>query len=260
MTHQEAQLNDTIERYVRHQLSAEERRAFQQHYFQCQECFEQTQTMAQFIAGIQQASRKGLLAESAERPWWAKLFKPAMVLATSAALLLAIWFGRSLFNANLPAKENLATAQSPTPEPTKTSATPIVEENRKPQQQDLLAQNRPTPIPELAPGKAPFVTLDSERDASNATNQLTIPVNAANAILRVEIEANSPYSGFQFQIFDSAKRLVTTISGKANAKGTVSANVPAQLLQSGKYVVKCFGQRHGQFEPIGEYRLQVQKL
>ena len=255
MNHQIEQ-QDIVERYVRHKLSAEERRAFQEHYFECEECFEQVQTMARFVAGMQQASRKGLLAETATESWWANLFKPALVFGAAAALLLAVGVGWLLLKPNASPSQELAVVQSPTPTVSPTT-TPTTEESRS---NDLLARNRPQPTPDAAPGKVPVVFLDSERDAATAANQLTIPANTDKAIFRIEVEPGSTFSGFQFQVFDSAKRLVTTASGgKANAKGAVSASLSTQLLQSGKYVVKCYGIRDGQRELVGEYRLQIQK-
>lgn len=256
MTHREAQLNDTFERYVRHKLSAEERRAFQEHYFECEECFEQVQTMARFVAGVQQAGRKGLLVDPVEQAWWANLFKPALVFGVAAALLMAVVVGWFLLKPNTSPVQELAVAQSPTPTASPI-ATPATETSPS---ADLLAQNRQQPAANVAPGKVPVVFLDSERDADSAVNKLTVPANTDKAILRIEVEPGSTFSGFQFQIFDSAKRLVTTASGgKANSKGEVSASLPTQLLQSGKYVVKCYGIRNGQRELAGEYRLQIQK-
>jgi len=261
MTHQEAQQNEIYERYARHQLSPEERREFQEHYFVCEQCFEQVQTTARFIAGVQQAARKGLLAEPAAEPWWANLFKPALIFAVATALLLAVGFGWLLWKQTPAPHQELAVGQTPTPAPppttsTEVTATPSVGETSPP---DLLAQNRPTQTPEPTPGKSPIVFLSSERGDSSG-NQLTLPANAENAILRIDVEPGSTFSGFQFQIFDSAKHLITTASsGKPSAKGTVSASVPAELLQTGKYVVKCYGLRDGQRELVGEYKLQIQK-
>jgi hypothetical protein len=47
---------------VRHKLPPDERRAFQEHYFACEECFEQVQITARLVAGVRRASRKGVLA------------------------------------------------------------------------------------------------------------------------------------------------------------------------------------------------------
>ncbi len=258
MTHREAQ-QDTIDRFVRHQLSPAERRTFQEHYFECDECFEQVQVTARFIAGVQLAARKGLLAEPAAQPWWANLFKPALIFATATALLLAVGIGWLLLKQRSAPHQELAIVQTSTPQPTASIAitpTPSVGQNPKP---DSLAQNRPTQTPEIAPGKSPIVFLSSERGDSD-NNQLKLPANAESAILRIDVEPNSTFSSFQFQVFDSAKHQVATLnSGKATTKGTVSASLPAKLLQTGKYVVKCYGLRGGQRELVGEYKLQIQK-
>lgn len=269
MTHQEVQQGEIIERYVRHQLTPAERQAFQEHYFACEECFEQVEMTARFVAGVRQAARQGFLAENVAEPWWAALFKPALGFALTTALVLAVAFGWLWFNQNPAPRQELAIQQGPTPTPQPTAlaavtpataATPTPSEHPKLQNQpDLLAQNRPAQTPDLAPGKPPVVFLDAERAASNA-NQLTIPANASSAILRIEVEPNSSYAGFQFQLFDNTRRLITTAtSGKATPRGAVSASVPANLLQTGQYVVKCYGLRDGQRELVGEYKLQVQK-
>lgn len=261
MTHQEIQEGEIIERYVRRQLAPAERRAFQEHYFACEECFEQVQTTARFVAAVRQASRKGLLAESAAQPaaWWASLFTPALGFAAAAALLLA--FGWLMFRQPATPHQEVAHEQQASPSPRQTStpeqntaqsASPTPERNERPKLQDqreLLAQNR-----------APSVLLESARDVSPSSNQLTLPANATSAILRIEVEPGSPFSGFQCQVFDSARRLITTgTGGKASARGSVAARLPAEALQDGKYLVKCYGVRGGQRELIGEYDLRVRK-
>ncbi|MBS1790175.1 MAG: zf-HC2 domain-containing protein [Acidobacteria bacterium] len=259
MTHQEVQ-SDTIERFVRHQLSSDERRAFEEHYFECEECFEQVQMMARFVAGVCQAARKGFLTESAQEPWWAKLFRPAVIVAMSAAILLTIGVGWLLWRQPPTQQRELAVNPTPSlaPQPATSAGTTATPATDPPSKPDLLAQNRPTP-PEAIPGKAPVVFLDSERGNSEA-NQLDIPANANNAILRIDVDPGNSFSGFQFQIFDpSGKLAVSANTGKATAKGVVSASVSTKLLQSGKYVVKCYGFRNDQRELVGEYKLQIQK-
>jgi hypothetical protein len=277
MTHQEIQDREIIERYVRRRLAPDERRAFQEHYFECDECFERVQTAARFVAAVRQASRKGLLAEgeAEPQPWWASLFTPAFGFAAAAALLLAATLGWLAFRQPAAPRQELAREERPTPSPNQTgaaeqntaqSASPTPEKNDRPKlpklpkledQRDLLAQNRP---PEEAPGKLPFVLLESSRDTSGGGNQLTLPANATTAILRIEVEPGATFTGFQCQVFDSARRLVTTgASGKASPRGSVAVRAPAAALQDGKYLVKCYGLRDGQRELIGEYDLRVRK-
>lgn len=80
MTHQQIQDNEVIERYVRQKLTSAERQAFQEHFFQCDECFEQAQITARFIAGVREASRSGVLAaDQTERlPFWSRLMPPVL--------------------------------------------------------------------------------------------------------------------------------------------------------------------------------------
>jgi hypothetical protein len=268
MNHQQIEQQDIVKRYVLHKLPPAERRAFQEHYFECEECFERVQMAARIIADVRQVVRKGALAESVAEPRWKSLFRPAPGFAVALAMVLALAFGWLLLKRDSATRQELAIEQSPSPPPqptatpgTETTPTTTTGERPKLQDQpDLLAQNRQTRTPDVAPGKPPVVFLDSERDASGG-NQLTLPPNAASAILRIEVEPGSSFSGFQFQVFDSSKRLVTTAtSGRASATGAVTASLSTRLLQNGKYVVKCYGLREGQRELVGEYRLQVQKL
>lgn len=279
MTHQEIQQQEIIERYVRHRLAPAERRAFQEHYFACAECFEQVQLTARFVTAVRQAARQGLfndalVAAAAPRAWWASLFTPVLGFAAATALLLALGFGWLLSRQStlsppplaheqphpspLPDQsptpgQNTAQSISPTPAParpapTKPSKLPALTP-RVEDQGELLAQNR-----------VPSVLLESARDASASSNQLLLPANASSAILRVEIEPGSPFASFQFQLFDQARRPVATVnSGKASARGALAVRVPAQVLQAGQYLVRCYGLKQGQRELVGEYDLRVRR-
>lgn len=269
MTHQEIQTGEIIERYVRHQLAPDERRSFQEHFFSCDDCFEQVQMMARFVAGVRQAARQGALADGVAEPatWRARWFRPAFGFMLAAVLILIIALSWFLFRR--PAGPELANQQQPgptpeqpvTPEPNSApDIAPGPETNappKPPDQRPLIAQQRP---PEAVPGKAPVVLLESSRDASAGGNQLLLPANVNHAILRIEVEPGSPFAGFQFQVFDGARRLVTTaVSGKASPRGAVAVRVPAGALQDGKYLVKCYGVMDGRRELIGEYDLHVRR-
>src|SRR5688572_25038076 len=62
MTHQQIQDNEVIEQYVLQKLSPAERQAFQEHYFECDECFDQVNTATHFIAGVRESATSGALA------------------------------------------------------------------------------------------------------------------------------------------------------------------------------------------------------
>src|SRR5436309_2404524 len=95
--HKQIKDNDIIELYLLNKLSAEKRRAFQEHFFECDQCFEQAQIAARFAAGVREASKAGILtARSTEsvKPrgssLWIAWLKPALALTATASIALAI--------------------------------------------------------------------------------------------------------------------------------------------------------------------------
>lgn len=96
MTHQQIHDNDVIEQYVLEKLPPDARQAFQEHYFECDECFEHTTAAARFIAGVRAESRSGVLApEQTERPgFWNRLtpfYDPRWAMpALAMGLMLAV--------------------------------------------------------------------------------------------------------------------------------------------------------------------------
>src|SRR5688572_11648505 len=90
MTHQQIQDNEVIEQYVLQKLSPAERQAFQEHYFECDECFAQVNTATRFIAGVRQSAKSGALAadRAAVVPFPARR-PPSVFTANWATMALA---------------------------------------------------------------------------------------------------------------------------------------------------------------------------
>ena len=106
----------------------------------------------------------------------------------------------------------------------------------------------------------PIVLLESQREAKSESNQLNIPGGAKTATIWIELAPDARFDRYQLQVFDQAKRLVTTVNGaKLNSYGALAVNVATRTLQPAKYVVKAFGEKGGQRELIGEYNLTVRK-
>jgi hypothetical protein len=270
MNHQEIEQQEIIERYVRRQLPPAERRAFQEHYFECEECFEQTQTMTRFIAGVRQAARQGALSEAASEKevWWASLFNPARGVVVAVTLALAIVFGWLFFKFKQPSapRQQAMREQSQSPTPVagrqpglSTSPQQETEKNDRPKPQNPPnSSTTPSQRELLAQNRTPTVLLESARDANRNGNQLTIPANADRAILRVETEPGAMFESFQLQLFDAMRRPVTTIKGiKTHPNGALAVSVPADLLPTGKYQIRLFGIQGGKPALVGEYDLNV---
>ncbi len=288
MKHHEIEQQDIIERYVRHQLKPDERRVFQAHYFACEQCFDQVQMTAKFIAGVQHSSRVGVLAESARAiasapapSWWANWFSPAFVLAATACLLLAATLGWIVFN-QIPklreevaqerqAREQLAREK----EQGQQTAQTAIEKERQQAAQEKAAREKlegqiarhQSPAPVTSPARSnpettanvPVVILESTREAKSGTN-FKLSENARALTLWVEVETGHRFDSYQMQIFAASGRALKTINGlKANSYGALAASVSTQQLPPGKYVVKLFGLKNQQPELVGDYDLTLRK-
>jgi anti-sigma factor RsiW len=287
MTHQEIEKNEIIERYALNALSEDERRAFQEHFFACDECFDKAQMTARFIAGVRESSVTGVLAQpSAESktasapPFWTNWLKPAFVLATAVSLILAVMLGWLALN-QIPKlrgdveREKQAREQM---EREKQQAIDRAGEELEKERQQLeserneraklqnqleeLARNRPPIAPEIntrPQADSPIVILEAMRD-SQASNQLSLPANAIRATLWAEVESGNRFTSYSLQILTAENRLVETIAGaKQNSYGAVAVTVSAKLLQTGNYIVKLYGVKNGKRELLGDYSLSVRK-
>lgn len=271
MNHHEIEQQDIIERYVRHQLPAAERRAFQEHYFACDECFAAVESTAKFIAGVQRSSRVGALAANAREvasvaaPWWASFFKPAFALGAMACLLLAVALGWLLLRPASQPQNNIAQQQpsvqpsatsTAASSPTTTTHTPspsATEKSGREQLDDKLAQNH---LPEK--GATVSVSLDATRDAKGGA-QVKWPETAAALRLQVEVAVGA-YQSYELQLVNASGQAVKTLSGlKANSQGALTATIATPQLAVGKYRARLFGRKNQQKDLVGEYDLTLRQ-
>jgi anti-sigma factor RsiW len=288
MNHQEIEENEIIERYLLHQLAADERRAFQEHYFSCDECFEKAQMEARFIAGVRDESRSGAFAKSAfatstaaPAASWPGWLKPAFTLAAAASLVMAIALGWLLLD-QIPklrgelarerqAREQVEREQQQSLNRAREEAESErrkveIERNERAKLQsqvEELARNQTwqsSNSKTAAQANVPIVVLEAVRDSQSGANQIHLPADANHLTLWQEVEPGNRFDSFQLQIFDASNRQVQTIRGlKANSYGALAASVSAKAFQTGKYLVKLYGVKGQQRELVGEYDLNVRR-
>ncbi len=287
MNHHEIEQQDTIERYVRHQLKPDERRGFQEHYFACDQCFAQVESTAKFIAGVQRSARVGVLAQTSQTarevasiaPWWTSWFKPAFAAAATACVLLAATLGWIVFKqipklqaeiaqerqAREAAEQRTGQTQQITKEELEKERQRAESEKKKREELEGQIARQQTPSPVPSPSRAntetranvPVVILESTRDSQSGTN-FKLPAETQSLTLWVEVEAGNRYDGFQMQIFAANGRAVKTINGlKANSYGALAVSISTPQLPAGKYLVKLFGVKNQQKELVGDYDLTL---
>ena len=97
MTHGEIEEREIVEAYLRGKLSVNDRQAFEEHFFACEECFAEVRAAADFCDGVRHAAEAGLLPEARTKDaafgrWW----QPAFGLGWAAAavlLVITVWLG-----------------------------------------------------------------------------------------------------------------------------------------------------------------------
>ena len=244
MTHDEIQRRELPELYVRGRLDEAERAAFEEHYFHCDECFAQTETLQRFVDGVHDAVAVGKIpaVEDAVSFGW---FRPAFFLACAASLLLAIAAGWILF-VERPRMELALERQHQDAE--------ILRERLRTLEtarDDKQIARGPEP-------NLPLVMLESSRAAGFSS--ITLPAAADRFAIWVEPPPTSAAGIYRLEMLTSSGELVRTVEGlKKNAYGAVAASVPSDAVRAGSYRVRLYAVTSAASVLVGEYRLDVRK-
>jgi hypothetical protein len=218
---------ETIERYVTNQLPAEERRQFEEHLLECEECFQGVQEMERFVAGVRHAAAAGLLDRaSARRPWLVPAF------AVALAMVLGIC-GAAISN-----------------------LTRSLGETRG--QRDALAQQllqlktAESASAESPAGNLPLVILEASR--ASGEQVLSVDPGAREVALWIEVAPGS--RSYAVEVSDGGDRTIEQVGGlRANRYHALALVLPARKLVPGRYAVRLFGEAPRQL--LGQYTLVV---
>jgi len=277
MTHQEIIDREIVEQYVLDKLSPDDRRIFQEHFFACDDCFQQAQTLSETVARVRYAGANGALDPDERRKAAASFswLRPMFAFSIVTCVLLAVVAGALvLMNNRLRARiaadeetirsQNRALKESQDLKRSAEEELSISEAERaKLQQQQLREPDRgkPSPRPDenlVAQTNIPSVTLESNRDSGSAA-QLTIPTAAKEISLLIPVETGERFQSFSIEVLRSKASVATIGGARPNRSGSLSVRVPAARLESGDYRIKLYGVNKSQRELLAEYDLHVLK-
>jgi anti-sigma factor RsiW len=292
MTHQEIRANEIIEQYVRGKLTPAERRAFQEHLFECDECFQQAQFTARFVAGVREASKTGLLTadDQPERArtvgawfnesWAFRWAAPALAASLLIAIALVGWWALSLRRQNQWLTQQTA-EQNRAAEQLKLSETKIRElENRgtaseaekeslrqeiqrlKEQVGEQVAAAERQRGDQLAQGRQPDPNLptvniypvgDVRRSGGTSeVNQLRLPPGTRRFVLLLS-DFEPGLANYQVEIMNSSGRVLTRRTRlKPDRNGEIGVTLNRSLLSEDRYTLKLLVQG----KLIAEYVVQ----
>jgi hypothetical protein len=222
MQHHEAVEKMAVERYLLDELSPEMRDAFEQHFFDCQECALELRATAAFLdeakvqlpALLKEATAPSYSTSAAparngqpadrpapkKRNWFAWIWaQPAFAAPAFAALIAIVGY------------QNIAT---------------------------IPALRLAASVPAVVPWTAVHA---STRDADPHTQVLADPKHGANLLVDLPAKplAEPAYTSYVFEVLDpKGKRLSSQrFAAPANDAGTVSLSIPGSGLQQGAYTL-----------------------
>jgi hypothetical protein len=247
MMHRQIEDEEIIERYVRNQLPEAERKAFEEHFFGCEDCFEKLQATERFVAGVRDAARRGVLAGKLEGRTqglgWSRWLVPAFGLSACAALILAAWSGWLYFSQMPRMRQQLNQSEA---------------ELRTQQAARAALEQRITSSSQ-AEGNLPLVMLQATRDVQVAPNEVTVPAGAKHLVLWVEVPAGKS-NRFRLQVDRADNGPVKTLDNlQRNSYGALAVSLPVEMLQPGDYRIRLTSQEPPPAFLAGEYRLKIRE-
>jgi hypothetical protein len=255
--HAEIEWQETIDRYLRGELAPQERRAFEEHFFACDHCFEGVQTAERFAAGVRAAASAGLLDSGAEgraiaaatRVWslrfrLAQAITLAAVVAAGSLSLYQISRLRSELKQEVHKREEIQQKAK--------------QDLRRAQEALLLEmRQRPAADARFEPN-IPLVILEATR--GKAGNNLNIPAGARALVFWIEPGQETAFTSFQLRIYASENQLLETVEGlKKNTYGALAASLASETFRTGRYLVKLYGVNGQRLTLLQEYILQIRR-
>lgn len=234
MTHEEIERRDIAEEYIRGRLNAQERAAFEDHYFACDACFENVQRLQQFAAGIHDAAQTGALPPLTNTNW----LQPAFYAAAAAAVAMAAGLGWTL----LRERPRLEAEITHYRDASRAQQRRVTELESK-----LSARS--------ASANLPLLMLEATR--AQQSPKFSVPPDAEQIALWMEPPPAPTATLYRLEIADPAGRIMHVIEGaRANTYGALAIALPAQPLHPGTYTARLYRTPAGS-PLIADYRFEI---
>jgi hypothetical protein len=249
MMHQQIEDQEIIERYVRDQLEPDERKAFEEHFFACDDCFEKLQATERFVAGIRDAAGRGILEDRPSADYvrvpssWRAWMFPALAATSCATVILAGITGWTLFFQVPKLRRQLNQVS--------------VDANA--QREAISALEKQIALATEAETNVPLVMLQATRDIQAPTPEAILPSGASHLVLWIDV-VSPRFRTFRLELYGSEDKPVETLKQLThNSYGALAVGLPTQRLQPGEFRIKLFGEEPTPETLLAEYRLRIRR-
>jgi len=243
LLHSKIESEEFVERYLRNQLAPEECQAFEEHFFECDECFEKLQAAERFAAGMRDAAKRGLLETQAQAQvtagagWLSWAFAATACVALILAGLTAWAYFGQLPRLRGELRQTAAQLEK--------------------QEQSRIQTQQAAPT-EQAEANVPLVMLQASR-AGEETAAIILKPDDNRLVLWIE-PGPSRYRDFRLDVFSSENHLLTSVDHLAlSGYGALAASLPTKQLPAGDFRITLTGQDPPPAALAGEYHLKVRR-
>lgn len=240
MTHKDVLDRDVLDRYVADRLTPDERAAFEEHFFECDACFEAVHAEDALRRGVRHLASTGTLDTASGPPAVVASRRPAAIqwLPVAAVTLLAVAGGWMLQSRLTDVRRQLEDAK-------RTSA--VLE-------REVVDARGAAFLARGAEPNVPLAILQTTRSADRVA--LAIPREAARAIIWIDDPPGAATASVDLVLASQDGRVHANVRGlRRNPYGAIVAGVPAAGLTSGAYVVTV--KTEASADPIATYALEI---
>lgn len=285
---------DLIDQYLMGKLTEEESAQFEEHYADCQRCYDSLLLTRNFIQDLRTPTAlRSLQAAISTRPqkrwqfgrWLApKPLAIAAICMLVIVLMAAIWTVRSMQrlrseinqarNEASESRRNYEEAQQAAARSDKRLEEREQElteqlrllEARLLRRQELSGRQEAGSSLWLQPGiNLPMFSLNSVRRGEPTLpprgNEVTLPNSPTGFLILIGLEGDANYKGYRFRIVDDRNLTVATRAGlKRNSNNALSIGLNSKLFRPGKYLLMVEGiADDGSAVAAGNYPFRVIK-
>jgi hypothetical protein len=246
MMHPRIEDLEIVERYVRNQLAPEEKRAFEEHFFSCDDCFDRVQSMELFVAGLRHAGSSGMLAggPSERLPAWSMSpWIPAFAVTAALVLVLGSVAGWEHFSEIPNLRQQLQ----------QSIAELRIEQQARATLEQRSAQHN------QGEANVPLIMLQATRDLRASVTEAILSPNAAQLILWIDVEPGHDRS-YRIEIYGPDNKPLDAVDHlRRNSYGALAVSLPAARLQPGEFKIKLSAEEPSPKSLVAEYRLRISR-
>ena len=242
MLHSKIKNEDIVERYARNQLAPEERQTFEEHFFGCDECFAELQSVEALVEGVRDASARGLLNDQRVSATLPSIWTWAFASVMCAALVLCGIIGWKYSRDTVELRTQLARAT----------------DQLRAERSERSGVEMKSNAVESAEANVPVTMLQASR-TGEAPSAIVLQPGARHLVLWIEL-GPSRYHDFRVDVFSSDSHVIDSLDHLAlNRYGAVTASLPTDQLPSGDFRITLTGQDPPPAALAGEYYLRVRR-